>query len=115
MEDEMKNTPRKWQRIRTSTGSQIVALQKPIKMQHLDGDPASDLVPEFLICELDYLKDEEANATLICDAVNNTAGKGIDPKAVPGLLKTLIDMVEMKSTPDHIRHYAKAAIKKATQ
>ncbi len=31
----------------------------------------------------------EANATLICDAVNNTAGKGIDPNAVPELLKVL--------------------------
>lgn len=29
----------------------------------------------------------QANAALIVDAVNNTAGKGIDPNAVPGLLE----------------------------
>ena len=32
---------------------------------------------------------DEANAALICDAVNNTAGKGINPNAVPELLKVL--------------------------
>ena len=40
----------------------------------------------------------KANAALICDAVNNTAGKGIDPVAVPGLLKALQECVK------HITH-----------
>lgn len=31
----------------------------------------------------------KANAALICDAVNNTAGAGIDPIAVPGMLSAL--------------------------
>lgn len=35
-------------------------------------------------------------------------------KAAPELLKTFIDMVEMESTPDHIRKYAKKAIREAT-
>ena len=41
----------------------------------------------------DWLSGEEveANAALICDAVNNTAGQGIDPNAVPGLLEALQD------------------------
>lgn len=33
--------------------------------------------------------ESKANAALIVDAVNNTAGKGIDPNAVPGLLEAL--------------------------
>ena len=42
------------------------------------------------ICELDLLHEsKQANAALICDAVNNTAGKGIDPVAVPGMLRAL--------------------------
>lgn len=45
-------------------------------------------------------KELEANAKLIA--------------AAPFMLKTLIDMVEMKSTPAYIKKYAKAAIKKAT-
>ena len=40
----------------------------------------------------------QTNAALICDAVNNTAGKGIDPVAVPGLLKALQECVK------HITH-----------
>lgn len=53
--------------------------------------------PDKTICQLTGIEDGalaitpevEANATLICDAVNNTAGKGIDPNAVEGLLTTL--------------------------
>ena len=37
----------------------------------------------------DLANEGQANAALICDAVNNTAGAGIDPNAVPGLLETL--------------------------
>ena len=33
--------------------------------------------------------ERRANRKLIEDAVNNTAGKGIDPNAVPGLLQAL--------------------------
>ncbi|PCJ57915.1 MAG: hypothetical protein COA65_08630 [Rhodospirillaceae bacterium] len=49
-----------------------------------------------------YAEDEEvkANAKLMA--------------AAPEMLKTLIDMVEMESTPDHIKKYAKEAIKEAT-
>ena len=38
----------------------------------------------------------QANAALICDAVNNTAGAGIDPNAVPrllGALKNILGLV----------------------
>lgn len=35
-------------------------------------------------------------------------------KAAPFMLETLIDMVEMESTPAYIKRYAKEAIKKAT-
>ena len=42
------------------------------------------------IVDTDHLSDNgNINAALICDAVNNTAGKGIDPNAVPELLKVL--------------------------
>ena len=42
------------------------------------------------ICELDSLhENKQANAALICDAVNNTAGKGIDPNAVPEIIQAL--------------------------
>ena len=37
--------------------------------------------------------ESKANAALICDAVNNTAGAGIDPNAVPGLLEALKDLI----------------------
>lgn len=38
-------------------------------------------------------KQATANAALICDAVNNTVGKGIDPNAVPQALQALKDML----------------------
>lgn len=40
----------------------------------------------------------EANAALICDAVNNTAGSGIDPNAVPGLLEALKEAKDLLHT-----------------
>ena len=39
-----------------------------------------------------------ANAALICDAVNNTVGKGIDPNAVPGLLEALKEAKDLLHT-----------------
>ena len=41
-----------------------------------------------------FLSRTKANAALICDAVNNTAGKGIDPNAVPGLLYIVSELVK---------------------
>lgn len=52
-------------------------------------------------------------AQLICDAVNNTAGKGIDPNAVPGLLETLNMAIEYLSRGSKIEILALAAIKAA--
>ena len=37
-------------------------------------------------------------AQSICDAVNNTAGKGIDPNAVPGLLKACKGLLQCIDT-----------------
>ena len=55
---------------------------------HLEGDSLG-VVPIACIPKYNDPKLRESNAQLICDAVNNTAGKGIDPNAVPGLLEAL--------------------------
>lgn len=36
---------------------------------------------------------DKCNAALICDAVNNTAGQGIDPNSVPTLLQATKDLL----------------------
>ena len=59
--------------------------------------------------EIPDYDEAQANAALICDAVNNTAGKGIDPNAVPGLLKSLQGLLEVLGDyPD--REYEEAII-----
>ena len=39
--------------------------------------------------EIPDYDEAQANAALICDAVNNTSGSGIDPNAVPQILNAL--------------------------
>ena len=63
----------------------------PIEIDGTPTDEVSVIVTEpsqQSICKLQG-NNKKANAALICDAVNNTVGKGIDPNAVPGLLEVL--------------------------
>ena len=63
---------------------------------HLEGDPLG-VTPIARIPKYNDPKLREANAALICDAVNNTANKGINPNAVPGLLEALKYMGTIKN------------------
>lgn len=72
------------------TQGKFLALN-PIELDGTLTDEVSIIVTEpkqQTICKLDG-NNKKANAALICDAVNNTANKGIDPNAVPGMLRAL--------------------------
>ena len=55
---------------------------------HMKGDNLA-MTPIARIPKYNDQKLREANAALIVDAVNNNAGKGIDPNAVPKILEAI--------------------------
>ena len=57
--------------------------------------------------------DCEMNASAIVSAVNNTYGSGINPEAVPELLRALKEVISVSDRKTDIYDRAKAAIKKA--
>lgn len=69
----------------------IIALIVNGEVYYKDYDAMTDEYAQGIISAA--CKESKATAQTATDAVNNTAGNGIDPNAVPGLLEALKDLV----------------------
>ena len=106
----IQHTQGKWSILDTEDNSPLIYCEQKAKT-------IAEVNPKcgahYSITETDEV---QANAQLIVDAVNNTAGKGINPNAVPGLLEALKNLLGVLGDyPDREYEDAIIAAKKATK
>lgn len=111
---ETKFTRGKWEAIKLSATE--ISIIANMDMKQTKCDVFTQKTRDIAIME--NVPEVEANAALICSAVNNTSVRGINPEAVPDMLEALERIIESLKEGATLAHsdvvFARAAITKAT-